>query len=85
MEEHSHNLRHALYGIRTLIFIEDTPQSNKYRQVIVGPKKYKKISDAISQGKIKGKDGDLQIVAIEMSDELYNLPDLTELDDGLQE
>ncbi len=73
------DLYHAIHGIRMLLFLETEPQSNKYRQILLSPEEFKRV--AFAYGKLTGKklsDG-LDEVKIEMSDEIFDLPDLQEL------
>lgn len=66
--------KYDLYGIRVLFFIEEEPQSNKYRQIILTPEEFKKVSMSI--GSVVQVDGHDQTVELNLSDELYTLPDL---------
>lgn len=65
-----------LYGTRLLIFLEDKPQSNKYHQVLLTLDEFKKASMMI--GTVVEEKGHKQIVELQMSEELYDLPDLEE-------
>lgn len=66
-----------LYSERVLVFIEIEPQSNKYRQCILPPERFKKMTSTL--GKIiKNKDGSETIETIE-SDDIYILPDLEQI------
>lgn len=63
-----------------LVFLEEGPQSNQYRQVILDAKKFKAVSDTICGGPVAdGKDE--EEVEIQMTEELYDLPDLPEIYD----
>jgi len=73
--------KYVLYGIRLLVFLEESPQSNEYRQVVVDPKKFKEISDAVC--KVEEKEGDEELVSIRLSEEIYKLPDLREIHETL--
>lgn len=66
-----------LYEKRMLIFIEEEPQSNEYRQVMFDKNQFKKISDAILSPiyEDKARDG-FEICAVNLSDDTYRLPDL---------
>lgn len=66
--------KNFLYGTRLLIFLEDSPQSNKYRQILLTSEEFKKASFAI--GEVVEQEGTDQTVKLEMSTELYDLPDL---------
>lgn len=69
------DLKDAMYGTRLLVFVEESPQSNKYRQVILDPEEFKRVS--MNLGTVTGKlDDQTENVEIQMSDEIYNLPDL---------
>ncbi len=64
---------------RLLVFIETTPQSNKYNQILFTPEEFKKISDNI--GVILNKSDDqiksgFEMIEINQSEEIYTLPDL---------
>lgn len=61
---------------RLLVFLETEPQSNKYRQVILTPEQFKKMSDVICE--VVDKKGDEETVSINMSIGTYLLPDLNE-------
>lgn len=68
--------KYTLYGTRLLVFLEDAPQSNQYRQVILNGSQFKRVSDAISN--VVSRNGDEEDVEIEMSLDTYLLPDLQE-------
>lgn len=59
-----------------LLFLEVNPQSNKYRQVLITPEEFKTIS--LSLGQITSKNGDDEHVSMDVSEEIYDLPDLIE-------
>lgn len=67
---------HELYTIRTLIFIETEPQSNKYHQVLLDQETFKKVTEAMST---IIKDGEMQEVNLDVSEETYILPDLQDI------
>lgn len=71
-----------LYGLRTLLFIETEPQSNKYCQVILTDEQFKKVSDAIAECFTVRKGEDIrngfEEISMILSDEEYTLPDLNE-------
>lgn len=67
----------SIYEQRMLIFIETEPQSNKYKQLILNPKEFKNISDAL--GKVVGEvniDEKTAVGNYVESEEEYELPDL---------
>lgn len=69
----------SLYTTRLLVFMEDKPQSNQYRQVFLSPEEFKAVSFSI--GTITGEKnsyGD-EIVDLQLSSELIKLPDLKEI------
>jgi hypothetical protein len=66
-----------LYSTRMLIFIEDSPQSNKYRQLMLTPEEFTKV--AFSFGKVTDVKDGVEDVEIRFSKESYNLPDLPEM------
>ncbi len=71
------DLMHDLYTTRILVFFETEPQSNKYKQLILNGEEFKRVSDAITVGKQVGeREGDIQSFEINLSDEIYILPDL---------
>lgn len=71
------NLDNIIYEQRLLVFIESEPQSNKYHQVLLEPEQFKRVSNAVSYGKITGlsPNGNERVEFLE-SDEVYTLPDL---------
>lgn len=75
----SAELSSEIYSQRMLVFLEISPQSNQYRQVLLTPKQYKKVSDSIFIKLIEKKPDGKQIVEIEESDEIYTLPDLMDI------
>lgn len=67
----------GLYELRFLMFIEESPQSNKYAQVLFTAEQYKKLSQAIMEMyPITGYEGDDPTFDIIGSDETHPLPDL---------
>lgn len=64
-----------LYGVRTLVFIETEPQSNKYCQVLLSPEMFRNMTDTISK---KLTEGEMEEREIKTSEEEYTLPDLPE-------
>lgn len=69
--------KYTLYGTRLLVFLEDAPQSNEYRQIWVNEKQSKAVSDAVCA--VQSREGDDELVMIQMSEETYKLPDLQEI------
>lgn len=67
-----------LYSTRLLIFLEDAPQSNNYHQIILNGEEFKTVSLTI--GKILSKNGVMENVQVQMSEETYKLPDLREIE-----
>lgn len=63
-----------LYEQRQLLFIETEPQSNKYRQVLLSPEEFKKVSESF--GHLVRTEGSMEVRSISMSDEIHELPDL---------
>lgn len=61
-----------------LVFLEVEPQSNQYRQVLLTPEQFKKISDASVHRTIEQRGND-SICEHRLSNEIYTLPDLEEL------
>jgi hypothetical protein len=60
-----------LYKLRILVFIENEPQSNLYRQVILSPHQYQSVSSSIGEGGTP-----LKVLA---SEDLFKLPDLEDV------
>ena len=70
-------LEHSdIYGLRVLVFMETEPQSNKYTQVLLTPKMYKEMTATICRPTGK-KDGNIEEMKIDGSEEEYTLPDLS--------
>lgn len=74
-----------IYGLRTLVFVEVEPQSNKYHQVLLSPEMYKDLTGSISKvsstfklGRNETTDRFVPIEERELktSEEEYTLPDL---------
>ncbi len=73
-------LNHAdVYGVRTLVFMEVEPQSNKYNQVFFTPEEFKVMFNTI--GKVLTTDGEYEERKVEHSEEEYDLPDLQEINE----
>lgn len=66
-----------LYVTRLIVLLEDEPQSNTYRQVLLTPEEFKGVSTAIGKVLAKKKN-DIETVQVTLSRELYPLPDLKE-------
>ncbi len=66
-----------IFGTRLLIFIEESPQSNKYRQVFLNEEEFKKVSFSI--GDVVSEDDGIETVIYKQSEEIYDLPDLREI------
>lgn len=64
----------GIYETRLLIFLETSPQSNKYCQVILSKREFKKTS--LTLGKIVDKKGKQEKVTITLSQKEFTLPDL---------
>mgnify|MGYP001581381100 CR=1 FL=1 len=75
---HEHSLSEEIYSLRMLVFLEEEPQSNKYRQVILTPEQYNVVSVGISHNR-RPIGGDMDEVEEHLSSEVYTLPDLQEL------
>ncbi len=65
-----------LCTLRMLMFLETEPQSNKYRQVLLKKKHYKGVTEAISKGIVVDRTGNIETLALKLSDVVYTLPDL---------
>ena len=61
-----------LNTIRLLVFIESEPFSNKYYQVFLNSDQFKRLSEKIPFEENKG---------LKVSDEIYVLPDLHQIND----
>lgn len=68
---------HELWVTRLLVFLETSPQSDTYHQVILNPEQFKAVSDAIAE--VLSTQGDMETINIELSAETYKLPDLQEI------
>lgn len=70
-----------LYTLRVLVFLETDAQSNKYNQVCLTAKQFKKMSDAISTELPEDKTLKKEFRNYEtlLSEEEYELPDLQEI------
>lgn len=75
------NIRNVMYGTRMLVFIEEEPQSNKYRQVLLNAEQFKKVSDSIIKIEKQADENGQEIVSFDQSEESYTLPDLKEIHD----
>ncbi len=75
-----------VFCTRLLVFLEETPGSNKYRQVLLGPEEFKQFS--INLGKVEKEGVTLPsgtkgaVVKMELSDDSYDLPDLQQITYG---
>ena len=69
-----------LYSTRLLVFLEDAPQTNKYRQVMLNKTQFKNVSDSVCGGAVK--EGEWEAVEIMMGEDIYKLPDLKEINEG---
>lgn len=70
---------HELYTVRTLIFLETEPQSNEYHQVMLDQETFKKVTEVMST---LVKEGEIQEVNLDLSEETYKLPDLKDIYDN---
>jgi hypothetical protein len=71
----------AFYTTRLIILLEDSPQSNKYRQLILTPAQFKVISDVIgAQFETISKEKGRFIQKIKVADDIT-----TKLPDNLQD
>jgi hypothetical protein len=68
--------KYDIYGTRLLIFLETEPQSNDYHQVKLTPEEFKRASLAI--GTVVSRKGSEETVEMQLSEEVYKLPDLPE-------
>jgi len=69
---------HELWVTRLLVFLETSPQSDTYHQVILNPEQFKAVSDAIAEV-LSTTQNDIETINIELSEETYKLPDLQEI------
>ncbi len=67
-----------IYENRLLVFLETGPQTNKYHQVLLNSEHFKKVSDAVTNGRISIEDAreGFEVVEFPTSEEEYGLPDL---------
>lgn len=77
----THIDKYDLYKTRLLVFLEEDPQSNKYRQIILTAEQFKNMSDAVCT--VESRIGDDEEVTMRLSDEIYTLPDLPETEDDM--
>ena len=72
------SIESEVFNTRLLVFLEDRPQSNEYRQIFLNAEEFKKMSSSI--GKVVGKEPNgNDTVEFRYSDEIYSLPDLRPL------
>jgi len=71
---------HVLYGLRLIVLMEDSPQSNNYRQIRLDEEKFKAIGNVIWGGPAKEglREDEKDIL---MSQDTYPLPDLQQIHD----
>lgn len=69
-----------LYTTRLLCFLETSPQSNKYHQVLLNAEEFKRFSFSIGD-KTEDLPNGAQGTFIKMSEETYALPDLKQIQD----
>lgn len=69
--------KYELYNTRLLVFLEVAPQSNNYQQVLFTQEEFKKTSETI--GNVVLVEGDDLTVAMNLSTEIYKLPDLQQI------
>lgn len=67
-----------LYGTRVLVFMEEEVDTNRYRQVLLTPEEFKRVSDQIGRVTKQFSDG-YQEVELSLSEEVYELPDLKQI------
>lgn len=71
----------AVYAIRLLVFVEETPQSNHYHQLMLDDKQFKELTTCISRlfpcehGRDKHSD-------LEVGDACHTLPDLMQINNA---
>ena len=68
-----------LYSTRLLVFVETAPQSNKYHQVHMDSEEFKKCSISVGDIVEKKDHNGIQTIALRMSVDSYDLPDLKEI------
>lgn len=44
----NNDILNAVYETRLLLFMECSPQSNRYRQIMLTPEKFRKVSDCLA-------------------------------------
>lgn len=67
-----------IYGLRTLVFVEKEPQSNKYFQVLLSPEMFKNMTATISKPTGRKLESGSDEHELQTSEEEYDLPDLPE-------
>lgn len=75
MEIKSDIFEHFNYD-RLLVFLEVSPQSNKYQQVLFTPEEFNRVSQSI--GTVVATEGKKQDVELQLSNQIYDLPDVME-------
>lgn len=71
------DIQNELYSTRMLVFMEEEPQSNKYRQVVLTKEEFLNITKGI--GTVIKEEGNIETVEVRKSEEIYTLPDLREI------
>lgn len=66
-----------IYGLRTLIFIETEPQSNKYFQIYLSDVQFKEMTTRL--GEKVGEENHIDIMKINAGMDVYDLPDLKQI------
>lgn len=70
-----------LYGIRLLIFLEVSPQSNKYHQLYFTQEQFKEISLKVGDVIAPKDERHIETVKLEVSEDVYDLPDLQQVNE----
>jgi len=65
---------YELFEVRLLVFLETSPQSNTYKQVLLSAEHFKNVSDAVA-GQFIRMDGIYEEVTARLSEDTYPLPD----------
>lgn len=73
-----------LYKIRLVVLLEEEPQSNKYRQVMLNPGEFKKVSDVVHSIGEKEENHncgnpDCDGLQLVLSDRIITLPDIQDI------
>lgn len=72
------------YSVRMLVFMEDAPQANKYRRILLTPKQYKMVSDTLhncfpKDPKHNCGNAECDGTVLKISEKIIPLPDVQDI------